>query len=59
MDGKEFYYYELNALSANGHSFNSVTIKGEGLYLLVGNSTEKAWAKNEKKLREIILSFKP
>ena len=58
-DGQEFYYYELNALSANGHSFTAVTIKGEGLYLLVGNATEKAWAKYEQKLRDIVKSFKP
>jgi hypothetical protein len=59
VDGQEFYYYELNAVSANGHSFSAVTIKDECLYLLVGSATDKAWAKNEQKLKGIVKSFKP
>ena len=59
VDGQEFYYYELNAVSANGHSFSAVTIKDESLYLLVGCATDKAWTKNEQSLKDIVQSFRP
>ncbi|GAX81973.1 hypothetical protein CEUSTIGMA_g9401.t1 [Chlamydomonas eustigma] len=58
-DGRTYYYYELFAPSANGHSLTAVTTKGEGCYLLVANaSNEKAWAKLEPTLRNMVNAFR-
>lgn len=57
-DGLTYYYYELYAPAANGHSLTAVTTKGEGCYLFVCSASDKAWKSSEPKLRQMVESFR-
>jgi len=58
VDGRTYYYYELYALSGNGHSLAAVTTRGAGLYLLVANGTEKGWKAMEGTYRAAVDGFR-
>lgn len=58
VDGREYYFYELYAPAANGHTFSSVTVKGDNLYMLVAGSNDKAWVKGESSLKAIVKTFR-
>lgn len=60
QDGLTYYFYELFSPYAKtgAHSYTACTVKGDLAFLFVASASEKAWAKQEKTLREVVESFR-
>lgn len=60
FDGRTYYQYEAYAPygSLGPHTLSSVTVKGELLLLFTISANDKQWGKSEKKLRQMLDTFR-
>eukprot|EP00195_Chlamydomonas_chlamydogama_P007954 CAMPEP_0202897580 /NCGR_PEP_ID=MMETSP1392-20130828/6303_1 /ASSEMBLY_ACC=CAM_ASM_000868 /TAXON_ID=225041 /ORGANISM="Chlamydomonas chlamydogama, Strain SAG 11-48b" /LENGTH=281 /DNA_ID=CAMNT_0049583263 /DNA_START=99 /DNA_END=944 /DNA_ORIENTATION=- len=58
VDGLAYYYYELYAPGANGHSLTALTVKGECAYLFIASGSDKVWGRGQSQLRTAVDSFR-
>jgi hypothetical protein len=59
-DGRSYYQYEAYATygTLGPHTLTSVTVKGDLLMMLAISANDKQWAKGEKKLRQMLDTFR-
>eukprot|EP00798_Chlamydomonas_sp_ICE-L_P015883 gene15883-22011_t len=53
LDDQIFYFWEVYAPGANGHSLSCMTVKGELAYLFLTSATDRQWTKSQGQLRQV------